>query len=64
MGKNIRGENSKLMRLVGCIPIPENDMHGTIEFMKTIKQLLSEKCWLHIYPEGSMWEFYKPIRPF
>lgn len=62
--KNINGESGPLVRFVGGIPIPVNDDEATIEFNKAVKKLLSEKSFLHIYAEGSMWEFYAPIRPF
>ena len=61
---NIRGENGPLMRLVGGIPIPENNLKATMVMFDSIKQLLDNGGWLHIYPEGSMWEYYSPIRPF
>ena len=61
---NIRGENGKMMRDVGGIPIPENDVHATIAFNESLKNLLDNGGHLHIYPEGSMWEYYTPIRPF
>ena len=62
--KNISGENGRMIRLVGGIPIPENDIRATARFLKAIGELLDDGGWLHIYPEGSMWEFYAPIRPF
>ena len=62
--KNVNGESGPLVRMVGGIPIPENDTDATVAFNHTIKKLLEEKNFLHIYPEGSMWEFYTPIRPF
>ena len=62
--KNINGESGPLVRMVGGIPIPENDIDATVAFNHAIKKLLEEGNFLHIYPEGSMWEFYAPIRPF
>ena len=61
---NIRGENGKMMRDVGGIPIPENDVHATMALKDTLQNLLDNGGHLHIYPEGSMWEYYTPIRPF
>ena len=60
---NINGENGTLIRLNGGIPIPTDNQAGMIEYSKTIKKLLENKGWLHIYAEGSMWEYYAPIRP-
>ena len=63
--KNINGENGTLIRLVGGIPIPEKSVAGQKAFLKTLSSLLNEDHgWLHIYAEGSMWEYYQPIRPF
>ncbi len=61
--KNVNGESGNLVRLVGGIPIP-NNVGGKIKFFKTINELLNTGHWIHIYAEGSMWEYYYPIRPF
>lgn len=61
---NIRGENGTLIRMVGGIPIPENDLRATGAYVKAVQELLEGGGWLHIYAEGSMWEYYRPIRPF
>lgn len=62
--KNVRGENGKLIRLVGGIPVPVNDLHATAAMIKQTAGMLDDGGWLHIYSEGSMWEYYRPIRPF
>ena len=62
--KNINGENGTLIRLVGGIPIPEDNIAGQKAHLKALSGLLNEHGWLHIYAEGSMWEYYAPIRPF
>jgi len=62
---NIRGENGAMMRSVGGIPIPEGDYKATLAYLRDVEKLLTqEDGWLHIYPEGSMWEYYAPVRPF
>lgn len=61
--RNIRGENGTLSRLTGGIPFPDDNIHGAGAFMRSVKRLLNGG-WLHIYAEGSMWEYYMPIRPF
>ena len=62
--KNIRGEMSSLIRSVGGIPIPQNDYKATKAFLSQVGNYIDKGGWLHIYPEGSMWEYYAPIRPF
>lgn len=61
---NINGEWGKLMRLVGGIPIPESGARATMTYLRAVSKLLKNGNWLHIYSEGSMWEYYRPIRPF
>ncbi len=62
--KNVSGESGPLVRLVGGIPIPEHDMKATMAYMDAVNDLLDHGGWLHMYPEGSMWEYYRYIRPF
>ncbi len=61
--ENVRGENKNLIRLVGGIPLPENSVKATLACIKATKDHL-DGGWLHVYAEGSMWEYYRPIRPF
>ena len=61
---NVRGESGKLVRVVGGIPIPDEGVRATKAFVRSVNDLLSKGEWLHIYAEGSMWEYYAPIRPF
>lgn len=61
---NIRGETGKMIRSVGGIPIPEDNINATMTYLSSIEKLLNSGGWLQIYAEGSMWEYYAPIRPF
>ena len=61
---NIRGENGKMMRSVGGIPVPEESPKATAAMLSEVTGLIRGGGWLHIYPEGSMWEYYRPVRPF
>lgn len=61
---NINGENGTLIRMVGGIPIPDTDLAATKAYFKTVVKHIRNGGWLQIYAEGSMWEFYAPIRPF
>ena len=61
---NLTGESASLVRLVGGIPIPENNIKASQAFLMDTCHMLNEGGWLHICPEGSMWEYYRPIRPF
>ena len=62
--KNVNGDSGPLVRFVGGIPIPVNDNEAMVAFTKSIKKLLEDGNFLQIYSEGSMWEYYAPIRPF
>ena len=62
--KNVNGPNGKSIRLTGGIPIPINDINATKVYLKTVNDYISNGGWLHIYAEGSMWEYYRYIRPF
>lgn len=61
---NINGENGTMIRHVGGIPIPETGRKATEAYMNAVKEMLDGGGWLQIYAEGSMWEYYAPIRPF
>ena len=62
---NIRGENGKMMRAVRCIPIPDGgDIHAVSAMNRDIQEEITNGGWLQVYGEGSMWEYYRPIRPF
>lgn len=61
---NINGENGTAIRLVGGIPVPVKNIGGQRAELRAVSGLLSDHGWLHIYAEGSMWEYYAPIRPF
>ena len=61
---NVRSEDAFLIRMMGGVPIPDNNMEAMIAFTKSIDNYLRSGGFLQIYPEGSMWEYYAPIRPF
>ena len=61
---NVNGENGTIVRLVGGIPIPEHDIAAQKAHLKALRGLLNDHGWIHVYAEGSMWEYYAPIRPF
>lgn len=62
--KNINGENGKIIRSVGGIPVPVDNVKASAKMVSSVKKLLNDGGWLHISAEGSMWEYYAPIRPF
>ena len=62
--KNVSGEYGPLVRAVGGIPLPESDTRAIAVCSREVLKLLGEGGWLHVYPEGSLWEYYERIRPF
>ncbi|MBE6764662.1 MAG: 1-acyl-sn-glycerol-3-phosphate acyltransferase [Ruminococcaceae bacterium] len=62
--KNMRGENRFLCRYSNGIPLPVGDLRATAAFGKAIDGLMEDNQWLHFSAEGSMWQYYMPIRPF
>ena len=62
--RNINGENGFLIRSVGGIPIPVGNFHGSVAMTGAVGETLARGGRVHVYSEGSMWEYYRPIRPF
>ncbi len=62
--KNVSGESGSMVRSVGGIPIPDGDVKAIQVFHEAVNGFLHEGGWLQTYAEGSMWEYYAPIRPF
>ncbi len=61
---NIRGENGKLMKNVRGVPIPSKGIRALHAMSSQTCEHIKTGSWVHIYSEGSMWEYYMPIRPF
>lgn len=60
---NFEGPNGPLIRWVGGIPIPTDNMRAMAKFQQAIGDVLKNGHWLHFFPEGSMWFYYPDIRP-
>ena len=60
---NFEGPNGPLIRWVGGIPVPTDDVRSMVKFKNAIDTVLDEGKWLHVFPEGSMWFYYPDIRP-
>lgn len=60
---NYEGPNGPLIEWVGGIPVPTDNMRAMVKFQRAVDQVLEEKVWLHVFPEGSMWYYYPDIRP-
>ena len=61
---NVRSEDAFLIRMMGGIPVPDANLGAMVSFNKAVEKYLKNDGFLQIYPEGSMWEYYMPIRPF
>ncbi len=51
------------MRILGGMPIPEEDVHSMAAFKHGLDKVVESGRWLHVFPEGSLWYFYPDIRP-
>ena len=60
---NFEGPNGPLIRNVGGMPVPTGNIRAMVKFSNALDEVLENKEWLHVYPEGSMWFFYPDIRP-
>jgi 1-acyl-sn-glycerol-3-phosphate acyltransferase len=60
---NMRGSNRFLIKYSGGIPVPKQP-RALLCFVKAVNEILSERRWVHFFPEGSMWDYYAEIRPF
>ena len=60
---NFEGPNGPLIRWVGGIPIPTDNIRAMVKFQRAIDEVLDSGKWLHFFPEGSMWFYYPDIRP-
>lgn len=60
---NFEGPNGPLIKWVGGIPIPTDNIHAMAKFQQAIIDVLKSDRWLHFFPEGSMWFYYPDIRP-
>ncbi|MDR2633367.1 MAG: 1-acyl-sn-glycerol-3-phosphate acyltransferase [Treponema sp.] len=61
--ENITGPDRKLIRWAGGIPVP-TDIHVIKYFNQAFDELHRRRKWFHVFPEGSNWPYYQPIRPF
>ena len=60
---NLEGTFGPLIRMVGGIPIPTDNLRSMAKFKEAMESVIEERKWLHFFPEGSMWYFYPDIRP-
>ena len=60
---NLEGSSAGLIRMVGGIPIPTENLRSMVKFKQALEQVLDQGKWMHFFPEGSMWYFYPDIRP-
>jgi 1-acyl-sn-glycerol-3-phosphate acyltransferase len=61
--KLLNSPDRGFVRFTGGIPIPD-EIHLLKYFNRAFDEIRAKKRWIHIFPEGSMFYFYQPIRPF
>lgn len=60
---NFEGPNAGFIRWVGGMPIPTDNMRAMAKYQKAVGEVIQDKEWLHVFPEGSLWFYYPDIRP-
>lgn len=61
--EHLEGKDANLIRGIGGIPLAQT-LAGGRKFNEAFDRLHEKKEWIHVFPEGSRWDFYEPIRPF
>ena len=61
--KNIKGPTGGLIRTIGGIPVPTDNLRPMVKFKKAMEEVFEQGQWMHFFPEGSMWFYYPDIRP-
>ena len=61
--EHIKGRDAFVLRHFGGIPLPE-DAAGMRKFNEAFDTLHSRREWIHVFPEGRNWHYYKPLKPF
>jgi 1-acyl-sn-glycerol-3-phosphate acyltransferase len=64
LASNINTADRDLIRAVGGIPVPTENIHAMKRFNEAFDELHRQKNWFHAFPEASNWDFYEWIRPF
>jgi 1-acyl-sn-glycerol-3-phosphate acyltransferase len=61
--EQLNGPDEGRIRAAGGIPIPD-DISTMKSFNKAFDELVAKKKWIHIFPEGSRFDYFHYIRPF
>ena len=61
--ENLNSSDEDFVRLAGGIPVPD-EVHTIKYFNQAFDEIHSKKYWIHAFPEGSLFYFFQPIRPF
>jgi len=61
--EQLKSKDSGLIRYAGGIPIPE-ELALIKKFNQAFDEIHAMKKWIHVFPEGSRFDYFQPIRPF
>lgn len=62
-GENMKTKDHWHMKYIGGVPIPQG-LQAMKLFNAAIERRFKEGSWIHLFPEGISWPFYKPLKPF
>jgi 1-acyl-sn-glycerol-3-phosphate acyltransferase len=61
--EQLKSKDRDLIRYAGGIPVPD-EINLIKYFNKAFDEIHEMKTWIHVFPEGSRFDFFQPIRPF
>jgi len=62
-GENMKTDDHWYMKSIGGIPIPTT-LQAMKKYDAAMDQYHADGHWIHLFPEGIRWDFYKPLKPF
>ena len=63
LGDNMMTRDYWYMRYIGGIPVPSS-MAAMKKYNEAFDRYHEQGEWMHVFPEATRWNFYKPIKPF
>lgn len=62
-GENMKTKDYWHMKYIGGVPIPTG-LQAMKKYDAAFDRRHEEGSWVHLFPEGISWPFYKPLKPF
>ena len=62
-GENMKTDDYWHMKYIGGVPIPTG-LQAMKKYDAAMDKWHEKGYWIHLFPEGIRWDFYKPLKPF